>query len=146
MLVRGLSMPPGGAAGKVPPAEQEPAPVAGRPAVGEDPLAYQAGQVVRVIAGLLGSLLQVQDLILVPEEGVLGVLQDRVEEGDGIDALVVAAELLLLGPPLGEKLIDVHDQTPGGESDTRCCGLSAVGLFRGEQRSGGANYGLTISP
>ena len=131
MLVRGPSMPPGGAAGKVPPAEQEPAPVTGWPAVGEDALANQAGQVVRVVAGLLGGLLQAQDLILVPEEGVLGVLEDRLEEGDGIDALIVAAELLLLGSPLGEKLSDVHDQTPGGESDTRCCGLSAEGYSGG---------------
>lgn len=86
----------------------------GRPTVGEDTLANQAGQVIGMVPGLLGSLPEAQDFVLVPEEGVLGVLQDRVEEGDGIDALVVAAELFLLGPPLGEKLIDVHDQTPGG--------------------------------
>ena len=115
MLVRGLSMPPGGAAGKVPPAEQEPATVAWRSAVGKDALANQAGQVIGMVPRLLRGLPEGQDLVLVPEEGVLGVLEDRVEEGDGIDALVVAAELLRLGPPLGEKLIDTHDKTPGGQ-------------------------------
>lgn len=118
MLVRRLSMPPDGAAGKVPTAEQQPAPVTGRPPIGENALANQAGKVVRVMAGLFGSLLQAQDLVLVSEEGVLGVLQDCVEEGDGFDALVVAAELLLLSTPFGEKLINVHNQTPGGESDS----------------------------
>jgi len=131
VLVRGLSMPPGGAAGKVPAAEQEPATVPGRAPIGEDALADQAGQVIRVVPRLLSGLPEAQDLILVPEEGVLGILEDRVEECDGIDALVVAAELLLLGPPLGEKVIDTHDKTPEGESDTRCCGLSAEGYSGG---------------
>ena len=89
--------------------------MAGRSPVGENALANQAGQVVGMVPRLLSGLPEVQDLILLPGEGVLGVLQDRVEEGDGIDALVVAAELLLLGPPLGEKLIDTHDKTPGGQ-------------------------------
>jgi hypothetical protein len=67
-----------------------------------------------MVPGLLGGLPEAQDLILVPEEGVLGVLEDGVEESDRIDALAVAPELLLLGPPLGEELVDVHDKTPGG--------------------------------
>ena len=75
-----------------------------RQAAGAD----EAGEMLGRIAGRCRSLREREGFILAGGQRGHGVLQDIVEQGDGIDALPIATQPLALSTPFGKELGEGH--------------------------------------